>query len=183
MSSERAPATDAQPAADAHSVDERSKPACHERHRAAGRWVAKTYSERLAQFLRPCRRAECYPDGGAPDTDDRVIRVARGPNATVVHRPGPPARDDEPDTPEVPLPEEPLSAIGQLDVGDAVLWGARKNPLFVLSTEWPIAPEVTVAGPQGGRYILESHHDEFWATNCGRVGDVFYQKADPPDRS
>jgi hypothetical protein len=177
-----------------HSIAEgRPVPACRERYVESRDWTAKTYTDSLAQFYRPCRWPECYPHDGSPDIGDRVIRVTDGRQATVVHRPGEhPDRDDET---ERAAPDEqgghagldmadaqPLSSVAALNVGDGVAWPAREQPLFVDATEWPLEPEVTLTGPAGGTYTLrERDSGEIWIyPRYAYVEDVFYLPADTP---
>lgn len=176
---------------------ERPVPACVQRyhtnrrgHRGPGvaaLWTDKEWSEGLSAFRRPCRNQACFPDGGGPNVGETVVESQRA--ATVVHRPGEPPEPDAAETgPRTDADQkarwqdcEPLVSLADLRVGDGVIWNSRRTPLVVTAIQWPIEPEATVRGPDGGTYTLEQRsRRDFWAyPSGGRVARVVHFPTDP----
>lgn len=177
---------------------DRPVPACIQRyhtnrrgHRGPGvaaRWVTKEWSDGHSAFRRPCQNDACFPDGGGPSSGETVVESQRKP--TVVHLPGdPPEADTDPETgtrtdadQRAHWPDcEPLVSLADLRVGDGVIWNSRKTPLTVIATQWPIEPQATVRGPNGGTYTLEERsRRDFWAyPSRGRVARVVHFPTDP----
>jgi hypothetical protein len=181
---------------DGEQQRERPEPACKTRFRPDTCWVGKEWGPGLATFLRPCKRERCFGGDGPDEPADgqTVVRSSRYP--TTVHRVGQtvdadgygknnnqrerggtgplPALARDHDWPE----PQPLASVGDLRVGDAVAWGTRKTPLAVVAMEWPLEPEATVRGPQGGTYTLEERAPrDFWSH--GRINHVVHFPAVP----
>jgi hypothetical protein len=145
----------------------------------AARWITKEWTAARSAFRRPCRNDACFPDGGGPTVGEIVVESQRSP--TVVHRLSQPQEphtdsqtysDKTPDWPD----SQPLASIGDLRIGDAVAWNTRQTPLTVTTTEWPLQPQATVRGPDGGTYSFEERsHRDFWVyPSPGRVARVVH---------
>jgi hypothetical protein len=187
-----------QPKSTAHAQNHRTtetasnpQPACCAAERDETEWRDTPCVESLSEFYEPCQRPECF-GSETPDltTIERVIISRNFPSA--YHRIG---QDDPTQAGQDEITNgrlftdltfeagEPVSALGDLHVGDGVVWAPPQIPLTVVG-----AAALTLRGPAGGEYTLTEaeRSDATYAIydGYGCISDISRVPArDQPERS